>query len=159
MFDGFGRVGEAERAARDAHRLMERGQSANGHRQGQQNLVAILPVAVEGDETARLCGENFAIHGDGRAVCPFGNAQMNRECRFRIGMNRDMHAAAGGIIAFHIDPHGRAGKAVAHRAGRIAHRAQAVVAGDHPLRLHEARPCAQQRAERVAILAARESIA
>ena len=154
VFDGFGRVGEAERAARDAHRLMERGQSANGHRQGQQNLVAILPVAVEGDETARLCGENFAIHGDGRAVCPFGNAQMNRERRFRIGMNRDMHAAAGGIIAFHIDPHGRAGKAVAHRAGRIAHRAQAVVAGDHPLRLHEARPCAQQRTERVAVFKA-----
>ena len=63
VFDGFGRVGEAERAARDAHRLMERGQSANGHRQGQQNLVALLPVAVEGDETARLCGENLAIHG------------------------------------------------------------------------------------------------
>ena len=79
--------------ARDTHRLMERGQSANGHRQGQQNLVAILPLTVERQEAARLRGEDIPIHSGGGADCPIRNAQMNRERCALLGMHDDADRA------------------------------------------------------------------
>ena len=77
---------------------------------------------------------------------------MDRERRALFGMHDDANRAVFRIIAFHIDAHGCSGQAIANRAGRIAHRAKPVVAGNHPLRMQETLPCRQKRAERVAVL-------
>lgn len=68
----FGRIDKADGSAGDADCLMESGSFAHSHRQGQENLVAILPLAVERQEAARLRGEDISVHSGGGADCPIG---------------------------------------------------------------------------------------
>ena len=76
---------------------------------------------------------------------------MDGECGALAQRDGDAHIAAFGIAALHAKPNRCARQPVVHRTGGIAHGAQPVIAGEHPLGLGKARPCAQQRAQRIPV--------
>ena len=135
---------------------MEAGQQLCGHRQGEQQLVAVVPLAVDGEDGAGLRRDDLALDRGGCTLGPGRDAQVQRERGALAQADRDADAAACGIAALDVQANRSAREAVAHLAGRVAGGVEAVVSGEQPLAGGEARPRSEQRAERFAVLQGEE---
>ena len=152
-----GRIGKGQRAALHAYSLMIAYTAFSGHRQGEQQLIAIVPLAIDGEDRTGLCRNDLAGDGGGSSVGPGRDAQMQRESGTVINADGDADIAADGIAALDIQADGSAGKTITHLAGRIGSGVQTIVAGKQPLVAGKARPGCKQRAQGFAVLQREEA--